>query len=138
MADLVQFELVSPERLLLSQQVEMVVVPGSEGDFGVMAGHSPLIATVRPGVIAVFEGGRVTNRIFIAGGFAEVNGSRCTVLAEEAVDVSKLDAAAVEQEVRDLGEDVEDAKDDVERAHTAERLAVARAKLDAVSKPVYQ
>src|SRR3546814_18203914 len=79
----VAFELVSPERLLLSEEVDMVVVPGEEGDFGVLVRHAPLISTLRPGVIKVHNGGSVTEQIFVAGGFAEVTPSRCTVLAEE-------------------------------------------------------
>jgi F-type H+-transporting ATPase subunit epsilon len=132
MADKVEFELVSPEKLLFSQPVDMVVVPGGEGNFGVLAGHAPMITTVRPGVIDVYEGDRVTNRIFVAGGFAEVTELRCTVLAEEAVTVSDLDRAAVEQQVRDLTEDIADAKADAERSALEARLAVARAKFEAV------
>ena len=91
MADLIEFELVSPERLLVSRPVEMVVVPGSEGDFGALPGHAPLISEIRPGVIAVFEGGKVQERIFVAGGFAEVTGERCTVLAEQAMPLADID-----------------------------------------------
>lgn len=131
MADKVEFELVSPEKLLTSQPVDMVVVPGSEGDFGVLAGHSPMISTVRPGVIDVYEGDRIVDRVFVAGGFAEVTETRCTVLAEEAVPVAEIDRAKVEQAIRDLGEDLEDAKADDERARVEAKLAVARAKLDA-------
>jgi F-type H+-transporting ATPase subunit epsilon len=96
----VSFELVAPERLLFSAEVDMVVVPGSEGDFGVLPGHSPLIASVRPGVIDIYDGGIdakfIRERIFVAGGFAEVNGSRCTVLAEEASPVRDIDMADLE------------------------------------------
>jgi F-type H+-transporting ATPase subunit epsilon len=94
MADQFQFELVSPERLLLSEPVEMVVVPGVEGDFGVLPGHAPLVSTLRPGVIAVFEGGKVVQRIFVASGFAEVTGERCTVLAQQATPLGDIDRAA--------------------------------------------
>jgi F-type H+-transporting ATPase subunit epsilon len=102
MADKVQFELVSPEKLLLSEAVDMVVVPGSEGNFGVLAGHSLLISTVRPGVIDVYEGSEISERIFVSGGFAEVTAERCTVLADEAVPLSSLDAATVEAELRTI------------------------------------
>ena len=84
----IEFELVSPERLLKSEPVEMVVVPGTEGDIGVLPGHSLLIAAVRPGVIDIHEGGSVKESIFVAGGCAEVSPERCTVLAEEAVPVA--------------------------------------------------
>jgi F-type H+-transporting ATPase subunit epsilon len=100
MADKVQFELVSPEKLLLSEAVDMVVVPGSEGNFGVLPGHSLLISTVRPGVIDVYEGNQISERIFVSGGFAEVTPDRCTVLADEAMPLSALDAAVVEAEMR--------------------------------------
>lgn len=131
MADKVEFELVSPEKLLTSQPVDMVVVPGTEGDFGVLAGHAPMISTVRPGVIDVYEGDRIIDRVFVAGGFAEVTETRCTVLAEQALPLADIDRAAVEQEVKDLSEDLDDAKSDGERAEVEAKLAIARAKLDA-------
>ena len=134
MADKVEFELVSPEKLLKSQPVDMVLVPGSEGDFGVLAGHSPMISTVRPGVIDVYEGDRVVDRVFVAGGFAEVTEARCTVLAEEAVALTDLDRATVEKQIKDLSEDLDDSKSDAERAVAESKLAVARAKLDALSQ----
>jgi F-type H+-transporting ATPase subunit epsilon len=129
MADQVQFELVSPERLLLSEPVDMVVVPGSEGDFGVLAGHAPLISTVRPGVIETYAGKTVKDRIFVAGGFAEVTRERCTVLAEEALPVTELDRAAIEAEARTAREDIGLAKDAAQRAAAERALAIAEAKL---------
>ena len=96
MADTVEFELVSPQKLLKSEPVDMVVVPASEGDIGVLPGHAPLIATVRPGVIDIHEGGKVRERIFVAGGFCEVTDERCTMLAEEAEPVGSIDRAAAE------------------------------------------
>src|ERR1700736_6199000 len=102
MADKVQFELVSPEKLLVSEPVDMVVVPGGEGNFGVLPGHSLLISTVRPGIIDVYEAGKISERIFVSGGFAEVTPERCTVLADEAVPLSSLDAGAIEANRREL------------------------------------
>lgn len=127
MADKVEFELVSPERLLVSEPVDMVVVPGAEGDFGVLPRHAPLISTLRPGVIRIFEGRTVRERIFVAGGFAEVTAERCTVLAEEALPVADIDPAAVDQELKNLGEDLADAKSDDERAAIQRRIAVRQA-----------
>ncbi|MBC8338054.1 MAG: F0F1 ATP synthase subunit epsilon [Rhodospirillales bacterium] len=101
MTDTVEFELVSPQRLLKSEPVEMVVVPGAEGDFGVLPGHSLLIATVRPGVINIHRDGEVAERIFVAGGFAEVSPERCTVLAEEAVPVNDIDRGEAERRLED-------------------------------------
>ncbi len=129
MAGTVEFELVSPERLLLSEQVAMVVVPGEEGNFGVLPGHAPLISTVRPGVIDVYASrAEISSRIFVAGGFAEVTPERCTVLAEEAVPVGEIDGAAAAQQVADLTEDVADAKSDAERRAAETALAIAKAK----------
>jgi len=110
MADTLDFELVAPERLLLARPVEMVVVPGGEGHFGVLPGHAPLISTVRPGVIEIYEGGRPTDRIFVAGGFAEVTATRCTVLAEVAVPVGQIDRQAVERKLADDREDGNEAE----------------------------
>jgi F-type H+-transporting ATPase subunit epsilon len=130
----VEFELVSPERLLISEPVDMVVVPGEEGDFGVLVQHTPMISAVRPGVIAVHNGGQVTERIFVAGGFAEVTPARCTALAERALPVAEIDREATEQQLRDAREDLADAKDDVERAAAAREAAVAEAMLEAVAR----
>jgi F-type H+-transporting ATPase subunit epsilon len=137
MAEQIQFELVSPERLVVGRPVEMVVVPGAEGDFGVLPGHAPLISTVRPGVIAVFDNGQVQERIFVAGGFTEVTGERCTVLAEQALAVGDIDRGKVDLELKDARDDLGDAKTDADRALAELAIAVAEAKLAALDTPVY-
>jgi F-type H+-transporting ATPase subunit epsilon len=137
MADTFELELVSPEKLLLSEQVEMVVIPGDEGDFGVLPGHSPVISNIRPGVLSVFENGAVTQRIFIASGFAEVTGNRCTVLAEGAEAVDDLDQASVDQMIRDLQEDIDQAEGEGDRGRAVDALAIAEAKRDAIVAPTY-
>jgi len=134
MADTLELELVSPESLLLTQSVEMVVVPGAEGDFGVLPGHAPMISNIRPGTLAIFEGGSVAQRFFIAGGFAE---QRCTILAEGAVLMDDIDRAALEQELRDLREDVSAAGDDADKSAATESLEIAEAKLQALDAPAY-
>ena len=110
MAEPFQFDLVSPERLLLSEPVESVVVPGSEGYFTVLKGHAPSMSTLRPGVLDVTRGNG-TDRIFVRGGFADVNGDGLTILAEQAIPLAEVDAAMLAQAVRDAEEDVADAKD---------------------------
>jgi len=131
----VEFELVSPEKLLLSQAVDMVVVPGGDGDFGVLPRHAPLISTVRPGVISVYENrSAVSQRLFVAGGFAEVTPERCTVLADEAEPLEQIDRGATEQALKDAREDLADAKSDFEKAAAAKRVAVLEAKLDALRR----
>ena len=102
MADKITFELVSPERLLLSQQVDMVVVPGSEGYFGVLIGHTPLISTLKPGVIDVYDGGKITERIFVGGGFAEATPDRCVVLAETALPIAEIDRTRVVERIAEI------------------------------------
>ncbi|HLS68832.1 MAG TPA: F0F1 ATP synthase subunit epsilon [Kiloniellales bacterium] len=129
----VEFELVSPEELLLSQPVDMVVVPGGDGDFGVLPRHAPMISTVRPGVISVYETRQaISQRLFVAGGFAEVTPERCTVLAVEAEPLEEIDRGATEQALKNAREDLADAKDDHERASAAKRVEVLEAKLDAL------
>ena len=129
----VEFELVAPEKLLLSKSVEMVVVPGEDGDFGVLPRHSPLLSNIRPGVIRVYEGGQVVESIFVAGGFAEVTPDRCTVLAEEALPVGDIDRAAVEHSLKDLHDDISDAASEEAKAAVERKIAVAQAKLAATA-----
>ena len=132
MANTLEFELVSPERLLRSEQVEMVVVPGTEGNFGVLPGHSLLISTIRPGLIEIYESGKVKDRIFIAGGFAEVTGERCTVLADEAVALPDLNRAMLEGEARELETRLGATQSEEERNQARRELAVIDAKLAAL------
>ena len=126
MAEKLQFELVSPERLLLSEAVAMVVVPGGEGNFGVLPGHSLLISTVRPGVIDVYadEQTAVTERIFVSGGFAEVTPERCTVLADEALPIASLDRAEIEGQQKTLEVSLTSLRDQTQRLQGAERERV--------------
>ena len=86
----IALEIVSPEKLLLSRSVDMVVIPASEGDMGVLGGHSSMIVTLRGGTIALYDGDTVTDRLFVAGGFAEVTAERCTVLATEVLPVAEV------------------------------------------------
>ena len=137
MAEQVKFELVSPERLLLSTEVDSVVIPGAEGDFGVLPGHSRLISTIRPGVITVFQSGRAADRIFVEGGFAEVTPQGCTVLAEHATPVAEIARDPAAQAVQDAKEDVADSKDDAARTLAAKTLAIAEARLRAVEASAY-
>jgi F-type H+-transporting ATPase subunit epsilon len=132
MAEMVEFELVSPEEVLVTQLVDMVVVQGGDGDYGVLGGHVPMITTVRPGAISVFEENHVIDRIFVTGGFAEVTGERITILVEKAVKVEKLDRAAVEQDIKNFAEDLEDAKTDEEKEAAALKLEIAKAQLQAI------
>jgi F-type H+-transporting ATPase subunit epsilon len=119
MADKIKFDLVSPERLLLSKQVDMVTVPGTEGYMGVIAGHAPLVSTLRAGMIDMLDEG-VDTRFFIRGGFAEINPTKITVLAEEAIPFSELDIAVLDQRIADAQEDEIAAKTDADRTRAAQ------------------
>jgi F-type H+-transporting ATPase subunit epsilon len=96
MADKIAFDLVSPERLLLSEEADMVTIPGTEGYMGVMAGHAPLISTLKPGVIEVTGGTEGDRRFFVSGGFAEVSPAKLIVLAEESIPLAELTLATLE------------------------------------------
>ena len=126
MADKIHFDLVSPEQMLLSEDVMMVTLPGTEGYFGVLAGHAPVISTLRPGVIEVQGGDSGDRRLFVRGGFAEVDPTKVVVLAEEAIPLEDLDIEAIEARLRDAEEDVTAAKDDAARARAVEALDYLR------------
>ncbi len=132
-----EFEVVSPERLVLSEPVDMAVIPGSEGDFGVLVDHSLLISTLRAGVIEVWQGDQVTNRLFVGGGFAEVTGDRCTVLADVAIPVSEINVAQAQAEFEQLRAELDAADSESEKDALALRLAVAEAKVAATGKPLH-
>ena len=131
--DKVTFELASPEALLVSTAVDMVVVPGAEGDFGVLPGHAPFISEVRPGVMDIYQGDRIDERVFVSCGFAEVNERRCTVLSSEAYPLEDLDRAEVEERLRDGEEELRDADNDDERAAAEKDIAICEAMLAAIS-----
>ncbi len=133
MAAAVQFELVSPERLVLSAEVDMVVVPGADGDFGVLPGHAPLISNVRPGVISVYNDRVIEARVFVAGGFAEVSNSRLTVLTEDAVALDEIDRAGADARLVAAREALDDATDDRAKAEAEKAVTVAEALVAAVA-----
>lgn len=135
MAESIQFELVSPEAKLVSEPVSMAVVPGVEGEMGVMAGHSSFVVALKPGVVQLHmeEGRQAARKIFIAGGFADITADNCTVLAEAAVNVADLDRTVVEQEISDLKEDSGLAKEDADKARIEAKLVIAKARLQAVT-----
>jgi F-type H+-transporting ATPase subunit epsilon len=126
MPDAFHFDLVSPEKMVFSGEVEQVDVPGSEGDFGVLAHHAPLIAMLKPGILTIFGAGE-TQRVVVVGGFAEVNEEGLTVLADMAVPVEDFDRASLASQIKDTEEDVADASDDAERDAAREKLEQLKA-----------
>ncbi|NIZ03895.1 ATP synthase F1 subunit epsilon [Thalassospira lucentensis] len=133
MTDTTVLELVSPSALLKSEPVEMVVVPGMEGNFGVLPKHAPMISTIRPGVIDIYAGGKVSERIFVAGGVAEVNPERCTILAEEAVAVSDLKADDAQARLEAADAALKAASTPHDKANAERELEIARAQISALS-----
>lgn len=137
--NLLNFELVSPEARLVAEPVKMAVIPGEEGVMGVGAGHASFVVALKPGVVGLFADGQdftkdtPARRIFIAGGFADISEAGCSVLAEEAVDVTTLDSAKLEQQLKNLEEDLGIAKEAGDKARIAARIELARIKLQAAA-----
>ena len=128
------FELVSPEAKLISEPAWQVTIPGEEGTFGVRAGHSSLVSSIRPGVVEVISAqGNTPMKIFIAGGFADVTATNCTILAEEATKLEDLQQSEVEKEIATLGAQLESATDEVETIRLNRQLTLAKAKLTAIT-----
>ena len=136
--EVVEFELVAPERLVQSKSVDMVVVPCAEGDIGVLPGHSPLIGTVRPGVVDIHEGGKVTEQVFVSGGFVEVTSDRCTLLAEEAMAVSDIKREDVDARIDAAKQALEKASSDAEKSRATAALEMAEAMLAALGTGAVQ
>ncbi|HSI40476.1 MAG TPA: F0F1 ATP synthase subunit epsilon [Xanthobacteraceae bacterium] len=126
------FQLVSPERLVFSGTVTEVIVPGSEGEFGVLAGHAPFVSTLKPGIL-VIKGDGAPTKLFVRGGFAEANPAGLTVLAEEAIPLAEVRPERLAQMIKDAQEDVEDAKDDATRLSRQTSLDALKAAATAIA-----
>lgn len=122
MTDSFNFELVSPERLLLSASVKQIVIPGTDGEMTVMAHHAPTMSTIKPGVVTVLTDDDKTERYVVFGGFVDILPADCTLLAESAVSVSDIDRNDLAQRLQDAREDVNDARSDAGRQKAQEYL----------------
>jgi len=127
----ISFDLVSPENLIFNDEVGMIIVPGKDGDFGVLPGHSKVMSSLRPGRVMVYgEGKNLLKSFFVSGGFAEVNPEKCIVLAESVNEINSLEKSAIEKEVQELeGQESDIAK---------EQLLVAKAKLESLEINFYE
>ena len=126
----ISFDLVSPENLIFNEEVGMIIVPGKDGDFGVLPGHSKLMSSLRPGRIMIYsEDKNLLKSFFVSGGFAEVNPEKCIILAESVDDMSVLDKSIIQNSIQDL-EKLDDSK-------SKEKLLIAIAKLDAINSIFY-
>lgn len=134
MSNNIHFELVSPEKKLISQDVYSVQIPGDEGEFGVLANHSSLLASLKPGVVKLYETQDSKPRtVFIAGGFADVSAKNCTVLAEEAIPVEDLNRESLEQHLKDLNEDLGMASETADKRRVHDKIVLVKAKIQAAA-----
>ena len=127
----ISFDLVSPENLIFNDEVGMIIVPGKDGDFGVLPGHSKVMSSLRPGRVMVYgEGKNLLKSFFVSGGFAEVNPEKCIVLAESVDEVNALDKSSIEKEIQELS--------DQENDMAKEQLGIAKAKIEAIDSNFYE
>ena len=126
----ISFDLVSPENLIFNEEVGMIIVPGKDGDFGVLPGHSKLMSSLRPGRVMIYsEDKNLLKSFFVSGGFAEVNPEKCIILAESADDMSVLDKTIIQNSIQDL--------EKLDNSKSKEQLLIANAKLDAINSIFY-
>ena len=126
----ISFDLVSPENLIFNDEVGMIIVPGKDGDFGVLPGHSKVMSSLRPGRVMVYgEGKNLLKAFFVSGGFAEVNPEKCIVLAESVDEINQLEKATIEKEVQEL--------EGLEADTSKEQLNIAKAKINAIELNFY-
>ena len=127
----ISFDLVSPENLIFNDEVGMIIVPGKDGDFGVLPGHSKVMSSLRPGRVMVYsEDKNLLKAFFVSGGFAEVNPEKCIVLAESVDEINSIEKASIEKEIQELKEKETD--------FAKEQVNVAKAKIDALESKYYE
>ena len=127
----ISFDLVSPENLIFNDEVGMIIVPGKDGDFGVLPGHSKVMSSLRPGRVMVYgEDKNLLKAFFVSGGFAEVNPEKCIVLAESVDEINSLEKSSIEKQIQDL--------DGLEDDSKKEQLNIAKAKVDAIESNYYE
>jgi F-type H+-transporting ATPase subunit epsilon len=132
----IKLELVTPEELLFSGDVDMVVIPGVEGDFGVLFGHAPLISLIRPGVVTIYNTDNSQEKLFVSGGFAEVTNTECTILAEEARPLADITQAFADERLHRARKHYDKATSDTEKSIAAKEIAIAEAMLELLNMKV--
>ena len=127
----ISFDLVSPESLIFNDEVGMIIVPGKDGDLGVLPGHSKVLSSLRPGRVMVYaEGKTLLKSFFVTGGFVEINPEKCIVLAEDVDEINALDKSAIEKKIQEL----ESNDSDVSSAE----LLIAKSKIEAINSSFYE
>ena len=131
MEKVILFDLVSPEKLVFNDKVGMIIVPGKDGDIGVLPGHSKLLSSLRPGRVMVYsEGKNLLKSFFVSAGFVEINPEKCIVLAEEVSEMSDLDKNAIEEQMRELKNETND--------ESKQQYLIAKSKIDALNSSHYE
>lgn len=123
MSSKLHFKIVSPERLLFADDIDMVTIPGSQGDFGVLPSHAPVVSTLRPGLVTIYDEGDIKERIYVADGFVHITEESCTILAEESIFLAEMDAKMIEETIKQ-------AKKELENARTEEEKDILKRDLD--------
>ena len=127
----VAFDLVSPENLIFSDEVGMIIIPGKDGDLGILPGHSKVMSSLRPGRVIVFgEDKNLLKSFFVSGGFAEINPEKCIVLAESVVELNSLEKSSIEKEIQEL--------QNIDNQKLVEKIFIAKAKLEALESKFYE
>ena len=131
MESTISFDLVSPEQLVFNDKAGMIIVPGKEGDIGILPGHSKLLSSLRPGRVMVYgEGKQLLQSFFVSGGFVEINPEKCIVLAEEVFEMAALDKSAIEQQMQDLENET--------GGESMQQYAIAKSKMEALNATHYE
>lgn len=133
-AQTINFELVSPAEKLFSEPVDMVVIPGMDGELGIGAGHASFVVALKTGVVRLFQNGNDTPRkIFVSGGFADITGTNCTLLAEEAVNVNDIDVNALSTDLTALNAELTVETDLTVQARIQKKINAVQAKINAAN-----
>ena len=128
---MISFDLVSPENLIFTDKVGMIIIPGKEGDIGVLPGHSKLLTSLRPGRVMIYgESKNLLKSFFVSAGFAEVNPEQCIVLAEEVFEISALDKGTIEKQIKELENETSD--------ESKNRYLIAKSKIEALESTHYK
>ena len=131
MENTISFDLVSPEQLVFNDKAGMIIVPGKDGDIGVLPGHSKLLSSLRPGRVMIYgEDKQLIKSFFVSGGFVEINPEKCILLAEEVFEMSTLDKTAIEKQIQELENESSD-----ESKHL---YLIAKSKLEALNSSHYE
>tara|TARA_Y100000588_G_C14018482_1_gene823151 strand:- start:559 stop:960 length:402 start_codon:yes stop_codon:yes gene_type:complete len=131
MNELISFDLVSPEQLVFNDKVGMIIIPGKDGDMGILSGHSKLLSSLRPGRVMVYgEDKQLIKSFFVSGGFVEVNPKKCILLAEEVFEMNKLEKNVIQLQIQELENETSD--------ESKQRYLIAKSKMEALNSSYYE